>query len=850
MRIRRGFFFYLFIAITIYSAFSQSNSSVKTEWVEKIQQAPNHKVMAFRYGPELMKLDPKVSAEIAQAAWPQSTNKDVKTGILKTFFFNHHPEMLAILDLGMNDQNVQVQNYAKGYLFSFTLQTFNLSMQSYDADISVYKAWYQSTERKSLDKIQKACVFTLAKDLSTMKPAQGMTYMEKLGFPFYDKAKNTTEKKRIEYAVEAGIPSIFRQWQSDPKLTEYHAYKLLQCRARLCHTPEFIEMEIIPIIHGHKHANLCHTAIKIISDSSYDKKTDFLIEELQKCNPENQRRKLRSIARALGLTIKDSKAIPTMIGVIDADNSRDTIENIGYALEELTQVKYSAFHDGAWWKKWWQENKKNYPKEVQNIPIPELPKTEHGKTYVPYPPEMQSIEGQLKALREQYESMQLKGLMNSARAIADLENPAAIPLMIGIIDADNSYDTNYGVGYFGLYPLTKVNHSSFHDGTWWKRWWKENKKNYPKEVQDIPIPELPKSEQGKSFTPYPENIFTFEGIRAYLPTMIRSGKLNSPGAFINLGSLFFELNDDRTIPLMIGLIEMDNTNSSINGIGYFGMKKITGVSYNEKHDGAWWRKWWRENRSKYSTDVQKIAIPDYSKEFAEGKIAAKKHAFAGSLTIKEYPEMKYFAMGPKSGKQEPENGYKLAIIMPGGGGGPEFHPFVKQIYQSGLGEDWIAVQPIAFKWTEKQVIVWPTRKHKVKGQHFATEDFIEEVISDVKKRHKINTMHIITLTWSSSGPAAYAASLTKDSSITGSYISMSVFKPKYLPSLKNAEGHRYYIEHSKDDRICPYRMAKDAEKRLSKKGAEVQFSDYTGGHGWHGNIYQRIRKGMDWLTRE
>jgi predicted esterase len=77
---------------------------------------------------------------------------------------------------------------------------------------------------------------------------------------------------------------------------------------------------------------------------------------------------------------------------------------------------------------------------------------------------------------------------------------------------------------------------------------------------------------------------------------------------------------------------------------------------------------------------------------------------------------------------------------------------------------------------------------------------------------------------------------------------MSVFKPALLPDLSNAKGRRYHIEHSPDDQVCPYPQGQTAREQLIKAGAIVNSADYEGGHGWHGDVYTRIHKGLTWLT--
>ncbi len=115
----------------------------------------------------------------------------------------------------------------------------------------------------------------------------------------------------------------------------------------------------------------------------------------------------------------------------------------------------------------------------------------------------------------------------------------------------------------------------------------------------------------------------------------------------------------------------------------------------------------------------------------------------------------------------------------------------------------MVAEPVAVKWAKDQQIVWPGRKLPTAGMKFGTEEFIEAVIADVARQHKLDRGRIFTLAWSSSGPAAYAASLQAKRSVTGSFVAMSVFRPDWLPPLEAAKGHAYYLYHSQEDRVCP-----------------------------------------------
>jgi predicted esterase len=78
---------------------------------------------------------------------------------------------------------------------------------------------------------------------------------------------------------------------------------------------------------------------------------------------------------------------------------------------------------------------------------------------------------------------------------------------------------------------------------------------------------------------------------------------------------------------------------------------------------------------------------------------------------------------------------------------------------------------------------------------------------------------------------------------------MSVFNPEFLPPLKGAKGHAYYLYHSEEDGVCPYRMAEEAKNSLTENGAKVRLETYEGGHGWRGDFYDDIRKGVEWLEK-
>jgi predicted esterase len=212
-------------------------------------------------------------------------------------------------------------------------------------------------------------------------------------------------------------------------------------------------------------------------------------------------------------------------------------------------------------------------------------------------------------------------------------------------------------------------------------------------------------------------------------------------------------------------------------------------------------------------------------------------------------DKRYFLIGEKPEAADLKAGRPLLIVLPGGDGSAEFHPFVKRIYQNALAGNYLVAQLVAPKWEAGQQIVWPTQKNRVKGQKFTTEQFAADVIDEIRAKYAVDERRVFTLSWSSGGPAAYAISLDANTRVRGSLIAMSVYKPSELPPLERAKGQAYFLLHSPQDRVCPYMMAKAASLALANKGAVTKLLEYPGGHGWRGDVFGNIRQGMEWLEK-
>jgi hypothetical protein len=82
-------------------------------------------------------------------------------------------------------------------------------------------------------------------------------------------------------------------------------------------------------------------------------------------------------------------------------------------------------------------------------------------------------------------------LARLSMAIASYNNPKAIPLLIGVLKAENTALTLTTIGQYGLCALTMTPWDpATQNVEFWETWWYENRGKYPADVEVLEIPEL------------------------------------------------------------------------------------------------------------------------------------------------------------------------------------------------------------------------------------------------------------------------------------------------------------------------------------------------------------------------
>ena len=336
-------------------------------------------------------------------------------------------------------------------------------------------------------------------------------------------------------------------------------------------------------------------------------------------------------------------------------------------------------------------------------------------------------------------------------------------------------------------------------------------------------------------------------------------RLQDTEAIIIAANEIGDRRDPRAIPVLIGIIDSDNSHQSIYNIGWFGLGPLTGVQWDKAHNGEWWRQWWVENRADIEAriaDARKreppsgnVRLPNHERPLIHAEDVAD--IPADDRRAQDDPYKRYILIGGRGDQPAPPKGYKVLLVLPGGSGSPDSHPFIKRIYRHVLSDEYLLAQLVAPEWDRQQAqrLVWPTTTNPHPSMKFTTEQFIDAVLDEIEQEYAIDERHIFILAWSSSGPATYAIALQPNTRVTGAFVAMSVFKPETLPPIENVSNLAFYILHSPQDFI-PIKHAQAARDQLRAAGATTKLTTYQGGHGWRGNIYQKLRDGICWLEEQ
>jgi predicted esterase len=807
-------------------------------------------------------------------AWPGIKTKVVREGIVNAFLQGIHPDGLKIALMGLEDSDVELRkNSARRVVYTLGLpQSFTTEQ---------VKAYVSARKNQTLAQARENRVTEIVRTLRSANPDDIPDLL--------DTADTLWRNQPLrEAARKAGLFDAVRPHLVGDRVKPEDQQAILNS-LRSFEVPESLLRDMLADTQAKSKAaqKIQSAALNFLANKRYRPAYVSLKEQLP-------REVLSPASGGYAFGIADDLAafgepelIPLMIGVIAADNNYESVYGVGYfGLGSLTGVPYDSTHDGEWWKLWWATHKNKLPESVRALPIPEFSRSPKYKA-----PLSREVHADRKRFRDVLIDRYLKeleqGRLSDAETLARLGGAAEIPTMIGLIASDNTYNSVYNIGYFGLGILTGVPYSPLHDGNWWKLWWEAHKGELPESVRTLPLPEFPRSRSFRE--PIPVELHSApdklrEKLIADLRAVLAAHPEDplSPGG--NMASGLVDLKDPRAIPEVIEMMpEGDGKHSqTLYLLDYYILRELTGVSYVKNRGREWWGPWWQENKAavekRYPTGPP---VPDYKTAAYRPssrtepvmvadcgyapRVKPVKSDTTATVAVDEDPEdiadvpsVRQFAGGDKNKlyrlvgfdakRTVPKEGYSLLLVLPGGDGSEQFRWFIRRIKKNALPKNMLVAQLVAPQWNEWQAknLVWPTRKSPFAGMKFSTEEFIEATIADVKRQTRIDPKRVYTMAWSSSGPAVYTHLATKGSSVAGAFIAMSVFRPNEIPDPKRLAGKRVYLYHSPQDFI-KIQQAQDAATFLKSHGTSVHLEQYEGGHGWRGDTFGAIQNAIDFL---
>ena len=851
---------------------AQQEAQMQTEWTARLNRiAPGDWRSARGEVGTFAGLTPGKALRMLRALWPTLTVTTVKEELVNSFVNAEHPDTLGVLALAAGDteEKLRAQN------IFVICRTLLLPLHTPEKDVLERLRGYGN---KPLATVQRERLREIALQIGAADEAT----LETLTRPLADVGRSGRMR---EIAAKSGLLTSCEHRLTDPQTTPKAKASLLEIMDNLDLSPATLAQVLLPVATNAQDDATQYKAFQLLAKAGYAPAYTPLLHAVTKAQSQNNAF-MSVLAEALAQYGRP-EAIPTLIGLIAADNSYDTVYNIGYfGLGALTGATYDSHHDGNWWKLWWERNRSNLPENVRNLPIPTFPR---AKTYQePLPREVHLDPQRYKQVLLQ-ELAQNASSSHAAQALAGMRDPKVIPTLIGLIAADNTTDSLYHIGYFALSPLAGVPHTPTHDGNWWKLWWEQHHNELPSDVRNLAIPDLPRTPAYREPLPLAmqrDPAVLRIHLLAVLKQQIAAQKPDSD--IYHTVDALTALKDPNAIAPLIDLLPPkldDNSKGLFYNLGFYGLAPLTKARYTSEQDRAWWQQWWAEHHGEVEKKIAAFAPrPDYA-QYAydpgnnrvanplvtaagyEPRIKPKTESGAQAapepdpedirdvpstrIALHKDPNRAYRIVGLNPQQTPLPNGYKLLVVLPGGDGSDDFRWFVRRLKKYAVPNDMLVAQIIAPRWTDWQAreLVWPTRPNPFYGMKFPTEQLIEDVITDVRRQTRIAPEQIYALAWSSSGPAVYTALATPRSSLRGAFMAMSVFRPGELPDPALFKGKRLFLYHSPQDFI-QIQQARDAEQFARAHGAQAQFREYQGGHGWTGDTYGDIRAGLDWLTEK
>ena len=328
-----------------------------SDWYQKITNLIPSSLEGSRMIQDLAALPPDDMYKILSDNWAMLSNSDVKQYVLSCVVQNDNDRILDILQLGVSDNSLAVQNRALQFCESFGFDSFT-------EDFNSYMGWRQRSEGKTLKEVIHSIMKTAVAMLPTIDDAHRSALLNILVRTNLT-ATSETSRIRREAALAAGLPDALVPWLKQQNNLMWTAYQII----RNLHPDEaFARRVIMPLADSKVEPAVRYQALAALGSEQYTWATAPLMKMMIAEYPDGA---AEIIGQAVG-QIGDPHIIPSLIALMESDNTPEGNRVIGNILNPLTGVSNAYVRDAAWWRAWWNRNNARFPADVRTMPIPRL----------------------------------------------------------------------------------------------------------------------------------------------------------------------------------------------------------------------------------------------------------------------------------------------------------------------------------------------------------------------------------------------------------------------------------------------------------------------------------------------
>jgi predicted esterase len=335
----------------------QLTAAERAVWTQKLTNLIPTSLEGSRTVSDLAVLRPDDMYLVISDNWPALSNSDVKQYILSCVAQNDNDRILDILQLGVNDDSLAVQNRSLQFCESFGFDSFT-------EDFTAYQAWRRRSEGKPLKQVINESMKAVVAMLPTVDDAHRSALLNILVRTNFT-ATSRTSRIRREAALTAGLPDALVSWMKQQNNFMWTAYQIIR---NLRPDEQFVRREIMPLTDAKVDSAVRYQALSALGMEQNTWATGPLMKMMIAEYPD-------AATEIIGQTLSqigDPHIIPTLIALMESDNTPEGNRVIGNILSPLTGVSNAYVRDSVWWRAWWNRNNARFPAELRATAIPKL----------------------------------------------------------------------------------------------------------------------------------------------------------------------------------------------------------------------------------------------------------------------------------------------------------------------------------------------------------------------------------------------------------------------------------------------------------------------------------------------